>query len=71
MALSEAELENLIIDLENQCRAVSREYSETNESELKADLTNVLASIDYQIRQLEKQRLELPKATRRHASGGS
>jgi hypothetical protein len=61
MHLSETELESLVADLEDQYRDILREYAEADESELKAELTDVLASVEYRISRLEKERLELPE----------
>ena len=64
MALSVAEIDSLVTDLEHQYGSLSREYSEAQNAERKADLSDILMSIDYQMARLEEQRVELLNAPR-------
>jgi hypothetical protein len=59
MALSVAEIESLTTDLEHQYESLSREASETQNNERKAEVSDMLMSIDYHLARLEEQRLEL------------
>ncbi len=59
MALSAAEIETLVADLENQYGSLSREYSETQNTERREELAEFLGTIDYRLARLEEQRLEL------------
>jgi len=59
MALSAAEIETLVADLENQYGSLSREYSETQSAERREELADLLGAIDYHLARLEEQRLEL------------
>jgi hypothetical protein len=59
MALSVAEIESVTTDLEHQYESLSREASETQNSERKAEVSDMLMSIDYHLARLEEQRLEL------------
>ena len=59
MALSVAEIESVTTDLEHQYESLSREASETQNNERKAEVSDMLMSIDYHLARLEEQRLEL------------
>ncbi|HZQ54203.1 MAG TPA: hypothetical protein VFB14_18520 [Bryobacteraceae bacterium] len=59
MALSAAEIDSLIVDLDHQYEQLSREYSEIPPYERKIELSDLMASIEYQLAALEEQRREL------------
>jgi hypothetical protein len=70
MALSAAEIESLMADLQHQYKTLSRELSETHDLERKAEISDLLSSIDYQISRLEEQWLEVrPKRYRTAGTG--
>jgi hypothetical protein len=48
MALSAAEVDSLIVDLNHQYEQLSREYSEMALYERKIELSDLMASIEYQ-----------------------
>ena len=55
MALSVAELESLITDLEHQYKELSRELSGTVSRDEQDDRSDILSALDYQISRLEEQ----------------
>jgi len=59
MALSKAQLKELIADLTRQYQQLSREYSEIADEQRREEITATMASIDYQLARLEEQWQEL------------